>query len=315
MPPASSEPRGLRLRTNAKINLYLGVLGRRRDGYHELETIYHGISLADELTLQPSPADITVEMRGEAIVGEIPAHENLVFTAAGALRELAGVKSGAHIEVCKRIPIGAGLGGGSADAAGSLVGLRSLWEIAIGDDELLALAAELGSDVSFCIRGGTAAATGRGEHLTPLPAPATLWFVLGISTLPLATAEVYELWTPDTSTGAAGRAPMARALESGDVGEVAARLHNDLERCACKLRPELAGKKAALLDAGARGCLVSGSGPTVFGICGSAADARRVAARARSSFDRIEIVSSAPTSIQTAQGLPGPGAPRPPAGR
>jgi 4-diphosphocytidyl-2-C-methyl-D-erythritol kinase len=221
-----------------------------------------------------------------------------VWHAAQHLLEQGARNEGVAIEIVKRIPIGAGLGGGSGNAAGVLVALNELWKTELNRDGLLDVAGRVGSDVPYCISGGTALATARGESLTPLPAPATLWFVLGISHDPLLTRDVYGVWEPDGAAEPVGSAEMTLALGGSDVAEVATLLYNDLERPAFKLRPELEGKKEALVEAGALGAAMSGSGPTLFGIASDEAHARAVAARVEDDFDKVVVTWSRAECIE-----------------
>ena len=290
----------INLRANAKLNLFLRVLGRRSDGYHELESIFHTVALADDLSLTPSDEGVDVSMSFAAgVSGDPPVSEdNLSFRAARSLIERAGLDRGARIEIVKRIPIGSGMGGGSADAAAAIAGLNELWGLDLEQSEVLKVAGLIGSDVPFCLSGGTALVMGRGEELTPLPCREPLHFVLCMSFEPLATRSVYERWRPESALGDAGSAPMALALGTGDVEGVAASLHNDLEAPAFELRPELADKKQAVLDAGALGACMSGSGPTIFGIARDSDDARRLATLLGPDFDHVVAVQSAPRGIE-----------------
>ena len=291
----------LRLRTFAKVNLFLQVLGRRTDGWHELATVFHGISLADDVHITTDGAgDITVDMSlEEPARGELPsAVDNLAGRAAALLQRRAAGRPGARIEIVKRIPIAAGLGGGSADAAGALLGLRALWDVDFDERALADLALQLGSDVPYFLTGGTALATGRGERLVGLPDPPSMWFALGISHDPLSTADVYGEWDRSPSTRGPQVEPLLRALAAGDPAAVAALLHNDLEPAALRLRPGLADKKAAMAAAGACGSLVSGSGPSVFAVASSKHHAHRIARAVSSHFDRVEVLASAPRSIE-----------------
>lgn len=161
--------RSLHLLASAKVNWSLEVLGRRDDGYHEVRTVLQTIALADCLTLTPAEG-VTLSLGGEAgYLATEPTAENLAYRAAELLRERTGYGGGGHIEIEKHVPVAAGLGGGSSDAAATLRGLRQLWELSISNEALASLAAELGSDVPFFLRGGAAFAAGRGETLEPLP--------------------------------------------------------------------------------------------------------------------------------------------------
>jgi 4-diphosphocytidyl-2-C-methyl-D-erythritol kinase len=285
----------IHLRTNAKVNLFLRVMGVRPDAFHEIETVFHGIGLADEILITPTSTGVVeVDMRAqEGIDTELPAlEENLAWRAANALTAKGAKNDGVHISITKRIPIAAGLGGGSGNAAGVLVGLNELWGAGHDRTSLLDLAGGLGSDVPYCIGGGTALATSRGETLTPLPFPAKLWLVLGISYEPLFTRDIYAAWEPVHPDLDAGSAPMTLALGAGDVPEVASLLHNDLERAIFGKRPDLEEKKNNLLEAGALGALVTGSGPTVYGVARDEAHAHTLASSVESEFDETLVVSS-----------------------
>lgn len=296
----------VRFRTYAKVNLFLQVLGLRSDGYHEIETVFHGISLGDDLVVTPTDTGtVEIEMGlAEGLDGILPAPADNILNAV--IERLVG--RGAHheglkIEIVKRIPLGAGLGGGSANAGGAFVVLNEMLKVGLERSDLVALAGGVGSDVPYCIEGGTALATGRGEKLTQLVAPTRLWFVLGMSRVPLSTEDVYVQWDEMGREGERVSVSMALALGAGDVGEIAASLHNDLETAAFSLRPELPRKKDALLAAGAAGVLLSGSGPTLFGLCRSEADAAGVARRVEEEFDRVAVVHSEPHCLER---LPSP---------
>ena len=292
---------GIRIRTHAKVNLFLRVMGLRADGFHEVETILHGIKLADDIEFHvTNTGTIEVDMRVEDDVeGDVPALEaNLVYAAASLLVERGARNEGMHIQVTKRIPMGAGLGGGSGNAAGALVLLNEIWEAGLQDADMAELAASIGSDVPYCIGGGTALAKGRGEQLTRLPGPPDLNFVLGISNPPLKTTDVYKAWDIYDTPSDVNSAPITMALGSGDPRDIASLLHNDLEPVAFTLRPELEDKKKALLDAGALGASLSGSGPTLFAIASDESHARSIAARVEDDFDGVHVVTSQPQCIE-----------------
>ena len=292
---------GVRIKTHAKVNLFLRVLGRRSDGYHEVETILHGIEMGDEIDVRlTDTGKVEVDMVLADSVSDLlpPSEQNTVWHAAKRLIERGARNDGVSIRIVKRIPIGAGLGGGSGNAAGVLVALNELWKTELNRDGLLGIAGNVGSDVPYCISGGTALATARGESLTPLPSPETMWFVLGISHDPLLTRDVYAVWEPDPGSEPVGSAEMTLALGGGDVGEVASLLYNDLERPALALRPELAERKEALVAAGVLGASLSGSGPTLYGIASGEGHAREVARRIEDVFDKVVVTSSRPECIE-----------------
>lgn len=290
----------MRIRTNAKVNLLLSVRDRRPDGYHEIETVLQSVGLADDLTIAPTSSnDVAIRMHADGSRGApIPSErDNLVYRAAHELIRRGVRSNGAMIDLAKRIPLAAGLGGGSANAAGALHGLNDLWNAGLSEQELVAVAADVGSDVPACVLGGAVVARGRGESVRRVPAM-TAWFVLGISGPSLSTRDVYAGWKAHASGRRVGAAAMAAALADGDVERVAGEAHNDLEPAAIALRPDLEARRAALSDAGALAALVSGSGPTVFGIARDETHAREVSARAAHAFDRVEVVPSRPRCVE-----------------
>ena len=287
----------LRLRTGAKLNLFLRVVGLRPDGFHELESIFHSLDFADDLEVT-STDDGRVSVSVEA--GDLPAlnlpsqEDNLVYRAALELQRHAAVPVGAAMKLTKRIPIGGGLGGGSSNAAGALLALEELWDLDLERQTLLKLACEIGSDVPYCLAGGTTSlVTGRGEALTALPAaPVPFWFVLGVSDEPLYTADVYAEFDRVPTDDRLAPAAMTMALGAGDVDELGSLLFNALEPAALRLRPDLSERKRALLEAGALGAAVSGSGPTLFGVARDEAHAREIASAVAADFDRVIVACS-----------------------
>lgn len=276
----SGSARRLVLRTAAKVNLTLEVLGKRADGYHEIATVMQAVDLSDRITLDDAD---DLELRSTSV--EVPTDgRNLALRAAAALREAAGLGQGVRIGLDKRIPVAAGLGGGSADAAAVLLGLNRLWSLRWPLERLDDVAASLGSDVPFFLRGGAALATGRGEKVEPLQGR-SLALVLVNPRFPASTAEMYGRLTPAMySDGTATRA-LARSLRRGPA-RVAASLYNGMEAVASGVFPQIPRMRAALLAAGALGALMSGSGPTVFGVARSHEQARQIRARvARGSWE------------------------------
>ncbi|GGG08102.1 4-diphosphocytidyl-2-C-methyl-D-erythritol kinase [Paenibacillus albidus] len=248
----------------AKINLMLDVLHKRADGFHEVEMIMTMVDLADRLELSELPRD-TIIISSQA--GYIPLDEkNLAFQAARLIKDRYNVKSGVHIHLDKRIPVAAGLAGGSSDAAATLRGLNRLWRLHIPLQELQELGAELGSDVPFCVTGGTALATGRGEKLTPIANPPQCWVVLAKPPINVSTAEVYGRVRSQSIAVHPSASRMQEALEAGSFQDVCDRLGNVLEDVTLKLHPEVQQLKEAMIKLGADGVLMSGSGPTVFGL-------------------------------------------------
>ncbi|KTD88735.1 4-(cytidine 5'-diphospho)-2-C-methyl-D-erythritol kinase [Paenibacillus etheri] len=258
----------------AKINLMLDVLHKRADGFHEVEMIMTMVDLADRLELSELPRD-TIIISSQA--GYIPLDEkNLAFQAARLIKERYNVKSGVHIHLDKRIPVAAGLAGGSSDAAATLRGLNRLWRLGIPAQELQELGAELGSDVPFCVTGGTALATGRGEKLTPIKNPPQCWVVLAKPPINVSTAEVYGRVRSNNIDVHPSARKMQDAIEAGDFGGVCNHLGNVLEDVTLKLHPEVQQLKEAMIKLGADGVLMSGSGPTVFGLVSKQSKVARI---------------------------------------
>ena len=258
----------------AKINLMLDVLHKRPDGYHEVEMIMTMVDLADRLEMSALPRD-TIIISSQA--GYIPLDEkNLAFQAAKLIKERYNVRSGVYIHLDKKIPVAAGLAGGSSDAAATLRGLNRLWELGLPEEELKELGAELGSDVPFCVTGGTALATGRGEVLTPLVNPPQCWVVLAKPPINVSTAEVYGRLQAEQITDHPSAIRMREALERRSFTEVCQALGNVLEQVTLELHPEVAQLKEAMLRLGADGVLMSGSGPTVFGLVSKESKVSRI---------------------------------------
>ncbi len=273
----------VRVRVPAKVNLHLGVGPLRRDGYHELNTVYHAISIYDELTARRGDT-LTLTMEGEG-TGELALDDsNLVIRAAHALAGYAGVRPHARLHLRKQIPLAGGLAGGSADAAATLVACDALWGTGLSRDELANIAADLGSDVPFLIHGGTALGTGRGEAISPVLARPTSWhWVVAIADGGLSTPQAYRELDRLRETGAAGPAlgstdALLGALRQRDPRVLARTLGNDLQDAALSLRPSLAATLKAGEAAGALAGIVSGSGPTCVFLATDAADAERIAA-------------------------------------
>ncbi|GAK43141.1 4-(cytidine 5'-diphospho)-2-C-methyl-D-erythritol kinase [Paenibacillus urinalis] len=248
----------------AKINLMLDVLHKRSDGYHEVEMIMTMVDLADRIEMSEIKRD-TIMISSQA--GYIPLDEkNLAFQAAKLVKDRYDVKKGVYIHLDKKIPVAAGLAGGSSDAAATLRGLNKLWGLNISDEELRLLGAELGSDVPFCITGGTALATGRGEQLHQLPNPPQCWVVLAKPPINVSTAEVYGRVRSDQIQRHPSAKRMEDAIRNQSFAGVCKELGNALEDVTLKLHPEVGQLKEAMMKLGADGVLMSGSGPTVFGL-------------------------------------------------
>ena len=269
----------------AKINLYLEILGDRPDGYHELVMILQSIELADRIDIRPNS---TQKIQIYCNHPEIPLDEtNLAYKAAKLLKDEFSSTftnyGGVEITIDKQIPIAAGLAGGSTDAAAVLVGINQMWDLGLTRPELQTLAAKLGSDVPFCISGGTAIATGRGEELDPLIDLDHLFVILakyrnlGVST-PWAyktykkqfnSEYVSDVESVKSRTYKIHSSPLVSAITHKHGAEIAKLLHNDLEKVVLPEFPQVAKLRNAFQDAGVLGTMMSGSGPTVFALCES----------------------------------------------
>lgn len=257
----------------AKINLFLEVLAKRTDGYHEIATIMVAVSLYDVLAFsRTEDPSIQLSCDDEGLgVGT----ENLVSRAAGLLKDKAGTREGARIHLSKRIPMAAGLGGGSSDAAATLAGLNALWELGRSTEDLAGLGAELGSDVPFFFSAPAALCTGRGERIEKLHLGRPLWLVLVCPQAGLATAAVYAAGQVPAKPVAHG--PLATALGRGEIKEVGRLLHNRLQEPADRLNPDLLEVKGRLASQMPTGVLMSGSGTSCFALCQDQKEARQVA--------------------------------------
>ena len=261
----------------AKVNLCLEMLGRRPDGYHEVRTVLQAIALADVLRFEPA-GEVSLQI---APPDAVEAEGNLIMKAAELLRDEAGTHLGARIRLEKRIPVSAGLGGGSSDAAATLLGLLRLWGLDMDKRRLLELAAKLGSDVPFFIEGGTALGEGRGEQLTPLPTPGVMWAVVLSHPEEVAdgkTEWLYSLLTPSHySAGGARTEEVARRLRLSEP--LAAALFNVFDGVAPAAYERTASGHRAMAEAGATDVHLAGSGPALFTVTGGEAEARRMQER------------------------------------
>ena len=277
------------VRSPAKINLVLGVGAPREDGFHPLATVYQAVGVYDDVTVTQARAT-TLTVAGEGVdVVDVPTDgTNLALRAVAALAAhhgLSPVDSGVTLHVVKRVPVSGGMAGGSTDAAAALVAVDRLWGLRTPEDALAAIAAELGSDVPFCLVGGTATGHGRGELVTPVADHSTCWWVVALPGGGLSTPAVYRE-ADRLRAGCAVAEPVVPddllgALAAGSIDGVAAAVANDLEPAALSLRPELADVLQLGRSAGALAGLVSGSGPTCLFLAGDRDHADRLAARLR----------------------------------
>ncbi|MGG1550433.1 4-(cytidine 5'-diphospho)-2-C-methyl-D-erythritol kinase [Paenibacillus ferrarius] len=258
----------------AKINLSLDVLHKRTDGYHEVEMVMTMVDLADRIEMQELERD-TIIISSQA--GYIPLDEkNLAFQAARLIKDRYDVKNGVYIHLDKRIPVAAGLAGGSSDAAATLRGLNRLWNLGISMEELQVLGAELGSDVPFCVTGGTALATGRGEKLHPIASPPQCWVVLAKPPINVSTSEIYGKLNAKGIKQHPSTADVLAAIRDKQFDRLCGSLGNVLEEVTLELYPEVRHLKECMQRLGADGVLMSGSGPTVFGLVSKEAKVARI---------------------------------------
>nr|WP_219905390.1 4-(cytidine 5'-diphospho)-2-C-methyl-D-erythritol kinase [Actinopolyspora mortivallis] len=276
-------PTPITVRVPAKLNLHLSVGDSRSDGYHELVTVFQALSLVDEITIRTAE-EPGLDVRGEGAEVTPTGVDNLAWRAVTELARHCGrdpENPGVRVSLNKGIPVAGGMGGGSADAAATLLALNSLWRLEMGREELAEVAGRLGSDVPFALQGGTALGTGRGERLVPVLARHTYHWVIAMNEEGLRTPDVYgELdRLRQTSSNRVGDVePVLEALASGDPRELALLLGNDLQAAAVSLRPVLRRTLRAGVDAGALAGIVSGSGPTCAFLCTDEEAAVRVAA-------------------------------------
>ncbi|MGE0159371.1 MAG: 4-(cytidine 5'-diphospho)-2-C-methyl-D-erythritol kinase [Gemmatimonadales bacterium] len=266
-----------RVSAPAKVNLRLHVLGRRADGYHDLETLFQAIDLSDEVVVElRESGGVELSICGD-VSGLGPIADNLAFRAASRLAERVGFGGGVAVELTKRIPVGAGLGGGSSDAAAVLRGLARLLDVADDDLRLRACAEELGSDVPFFLSGSVLArGGGRGEILDPIDALPAAALVLVAPPVHVSTAQAYAALAGSRAATAAPSVPVARAPRSWS--DVAAGASNDFEPVVMRMFPEIRRALDALTAHGPRFALMSGSGASVFAMFSSEEESRRVAA-------------------------------------
>ena len=256
----------LTIKAPAKINWFLLVTGKRPDGFHNIQSLMQCVSLFDTLEFEPADG-ITIDSDSD-----IPIHDNLVYKAAMLLKERSGATGGARISLKKQMPLSAGLGGGSSDAASTLLGLNDLWGLGLGLERLMELGAELGSDVPFFISGGPALVSGRGELLEPLLKGPSSAIALIKPAIGVSAGFAYsgiESLSKDTIPPAT----VKKAVERGRITDIVPLMKNDLEPPVFRAHPEVHKIKIALLNSGAQASLMSGSGSTVFGAFESEDDA------------------------------------------
>ena len=277
----------LYVKAPAKINLTLDVLYKRPDNYHEVEMVMTTVDLADRIGLENRVDGLIKIFSADRFVPDD--ERNFAYQAAKLLKDTYGIKHGVSITIEKEIPIAAGLAGGSSDAAATLRGLNELWNLNLSLDTLAELGAKIGSDVSFCVYGGTALATGRGEKIQELPAPPACWVVLAKPKIGVSTAEIYgnlkvdQIKHPNTKE-------MLKAISTNNYELMCRSLGNVLESVTFNLYPEVVTLKEQMQRFGADAVLMSGSGPTVFGLVDTEARVNRIYNGLRGFCDEVFVV-------------------------
>ena len=281
----------IRLKARAKINLTLDVTGKREDGYHLLETIMQTVALYDGIYMKKLEKP---EIKLKTNLYWLPTDErNLAWKAANLMRETFGIAEGVFIEIDKRIPVAAGLAGGSTDCAAVLVGMNRLFDLHLSQKELEELAGKLGSDIPYCVRRGTVLCEGVGEIMTDVEHPCPDCYVV-LAKLPVSvsTVSVYKGLKWDQVEAHPDTEAMLKAMEEKDVTKMGQLLCNVLETVTIEMHPEIAKIKERLMELGAEGALMSGSGPTVFALFKERDKARKAAAQVKKEFELKDSVAT-----------------------
>lgn len=281
--------RCITLKAPAKVNLFLNVVGKREDGYHEIETIFQAITLFDTISLLDSTdGQIRVECSDPSLPQD---SRNLVYRAARAVLDYTQLSRGVMIKIEKKIPVACGLGGGSSDATTTLVGLNKFWNLGLSRDELVRIARGLGADVPFFIFGGTALGRGVGDELIPLKTP-PIHLVLITPKIFIPTTQVYKDLKFRLTKEPLDINIIINCVEKRNLSGLAGHLYNTLEEVSLKNYPYLSQLKERLILVGALGSLMSGSGPAIFGLASSLEEAYRIRDRLRDIDEPLYVVSS-----------------------
>jgi len=269
--------RAVRRDARAKLNAFLRVLRRRRDGYHEIESLVLPVSLADRVTVRPADR-LDVRVRGaRPLAGAVPAGGlNLALVAALAMADACEHGGGARIEIDKRIPVAGGLGGGSADAAATILALNELWRCGLDEEALAEVGARVGSDVPAMLAPGPVLVAGRGDRTRPASVR-PLWWVIVTFEFGVRSPDAYRWWDEDGAPSGPDPAPLLRAAEAGDPEALGPLLFNDLEPPVLARHPRIGRAKQRLLEAGALGAVMCGSGSSVAGLARDEEHATRIA--------------------------------------
>ncbi|SEU06699.1 4-diphosphocytidyl-2-C-methyl-D-erythritol kinase [Salinibacillus kushneri] len=271
----------------AKINLTLDVLHKREDGYHEVEMIMTTVDLFDQIQITELEENTILIQSEKRFVPDD--YRNLAYQAAEKVKDKFNITKGVQISIYKQIPVAAGLAGGSSDAAAVLRGLNQLWDLHLSQEQLAEMGAEIGSDVAFCVYGGTALATGRGEKIKPLPSPPNCWVVLAKPSIGISTRTIYEKLTADHMNNV-NTNDMIQAIKDRHYPTVCQRLANVLEAVTMDTHPEVKWMKYQMLKSGADNVLMSGSGPTIFGLTQKESRAERIYNSLRGFCEDVYVV-------------------------
>ncbi|TVM03286.1 MAG: 4-(cytidine 5'-diphospho)-2-C-methyl-D-erythritol kinase [Candidatus Brocadia sp. WS118] len=257
----------------AKINLFLEILGKRPDGYHEIETVMQGISLYDYIHMENHDKDIEFTCSNPKLTA---GEDNLVLKAARLFQKASGIFRGVKIHLDKRIPVGAGLGGGSSDAVATLSGLNKLWQVGYDETKLMSLAEKLGSDTPFFVFGNTAICRGRGEVVTPYNLPVNYHYIVIYPKFEVSTATVYKNFKIILTKNLKDVSFFLQSLASGNPERLGSCLYNRLEEVVFKLYPEIEKIKKTLAKFDFCGILLSGSGSSLYGLCRGEKDSKEI---------------------------------------
>jgi len=251
------------MKAYAKINLTLDVVNKRENGYHDVRMVMQQIDLHDTVVIKKQVNGISLESDNAFLPNN---QSNIAWKAAKAVSSKVGKDLGVHIKIEKRIPVSAGLAGGSTDAAAVIRGMNALYELGLSQQEMMDIGVTIGADVPFCIMGGTALAEGIGEELSEINAGNSIWLVLAKPSLGVSTKKVYEALDYKTIENHPMTDAMIDAVKCGDIGEISELLGNVLEPVTLSLYPSVGVLKSKMKEFGACGTLMSGSGPSVFGL-------------------------------------------------
>ena len=277
------------IKANAKINLTLDILGKRADGYHEVAMVMQSVGLHDTIRLEKAERGIALTIDRPDLAAD---ETNLAWRAARLMMDVHSIQSGVRIDIVKRIPIAAGLAGGSADAAAVLRGLDALFGLGLSNEALCELGARIGSDVPFCIQGGTMLATGRGEVLRRLPDMPAAWVVLVKPPVAVSTAWAYQSYDAAPALVHPDNTAMLAAIAEGDLDGIGRQLGNVLETVTVKKYEEISRIRQRMLEAGALAAMMSGSGPTVFALARDEAAARQIVGSAAAAKAAIFVANT-----------------------